>query len=461
MIRPIWGLCLYLMTFYMLPIGWWWGKGTLVGITDRWNLVAALIFAVAVNAKSNIHNYRFDPTAKRVFTILLYYSINATLVHYTMASNAVRSANGLELIWKHLGLALLIYFSIWARSDFKKIFYALILLSFYIGYEVVINERGNFSSARLEGIFIPGAAEANYLAGLLCLALPLAGAFVLIGRKREKIVAVIASPFIFDVILRCNSRGAYLALMASGVLLVRASKGRMRRLAVVGGLLVALSVSFQAKDEEIWERFYSIFPAATGEEVDQASQSRLDFWEAGRKMIFDYPLGSGAEAAFKSPRGSPYISKFGQGRYRAVHNGYIDIAAGWGVQGFALYITAIFLSWWSLRKAISFNYRKGKIGIAFVGISIEASLVTQLTACFFISSLDGEWFYWLMAIMLGYGKLYGPTDAEYYQMKSLRHRVSSEEMDAALKEDPFSDALDAPENTLATPMLPGATNVYR
>ncbi len=121
-------------------------------------------------------------------------------------------------------------------------------------------------------------------------------------------------------------------------------------------------------------------------------------------MVQAYPLGSGAEAAFKSSRGSRFIG----GAWRAVHNGFIDIPASWGVQGFALYMTAMFFAWLSMRKAIKYNNRSGNSEIAFMGICIEASLVVQLVACFFISSLDGEWFFWLISAMLAYGRICGP-----------------------------------------------------
>jgi len=39
-------------------------------------------------------------------------------------------------------------------------------------------------------------------------------------------------------------------------------------------------------------------------------------------------------------------------------------------------------------------------------------LITQLVVCAFISSLDGEWFYWVIVLMLGYGTLYAPPPKE-------------------------------------------------
>ena len=438
--RPIFGVVVYLQTFYLAPTGWWWGKQfMLVSITGRWNFIATMILLVAVTLDAKRHHFKLDKTAKTVFALLAIYAINGVIVHYTSASNPHKSYAGLELLWKHIGLCLLLYFAIQKPSDIKILFYTILLCSFYIGYEVVINERGGVEHGRLEGIFIPGAAESNYLAGLLCLTIPIGASLIFIGQKKDRVLAFCTLPFIFDVILRCTSRGAFLALLAGGIDLFVAARGPMRRYAIWGTLLTVMAVSIQAKDSDIGERFWSIFVPV--EDLDKSATSRIDFTKAGWKMAMDYPFGSGAEAAFKSKRGAEYIRHLGyNGRQRAVHNGYIDILCGWGFQGFILYGLAIFFAWRALRKTVTYNLKLKRIYIAFLGVTIESALITQFVASAFISSLDGEWFFWLMAIMMAYARIYGPRkliESQYIpddgqgSMLDQEHRASST--------DPFED----------------------
>ena len=227
-----------------------------------------------------------------------------------------------------------------------------------------------------------------------------------VGSRRVKLASFLSLPFVFDVILRCTSRAAFLALLAGGFRLYWASSGRMRRFANVAVVLALLAVWLQAKDPKIFDRFATTF--VSEEERDASAQSRVDYTLAGLKMVSEHPLGSGGEAAFKSDLGSTYIRHLGIEKYRAVHNGYVDIAAGWGVQGFLIYITAIFMAWRYMRQAVRYRSKIGQTKVAFVGVVIESALITQLVVCAFNSTLDGEWFLWLVGIMLGYGRLHAP-----------------------------------------------------
>jgi len=404
--RSSWGMCIYFMTFFAIPRGWWWGKDMLTTITGRWSLMAALIFLAAVSMNPGLQMPKKDGASRRVFLILLFYAINATFVHFAFAGGSSKSYTGLELLWKFLLLSYLINLCIQNYEDLKLFVIAIITGAAYVAYEIIINDRGGFEKGRLEGIFIPGASESNYLAGLMSMCIPLAAYFLFFGKWKGRLFALIAVPMIFDVVLRCNSRGAFLALPAGGARLYLASTGRMRKFATYGIILACLAIAYQAKDPEIHERFWSIFVPA--EERDDSALSRIEFYKAGWEMIKTYPMGSGAEAAFKSRRGSRFIG----GRYRAVHNGYIDIAASWGIQGFALYMAAIFFAWRSMHLAIKFNNQRGRTDVAFLGVCIEAALVVELAACVFISGLDGEWFYWLIAGMLAYGRVCGPDAIE-------------------------------------------------
>jgi len=283
--------------------------------------------------------------------------------------------------------------------------YSILGGALYLGYEFVLNERGGFHEGRMM-YRLYNIGDENYLAGLLSLAAVLGGYLLLMGKRLEKLFALVTLPLVLDVILRCNSRGAFLALIAgAGWLLIRA-RGPIRRYALLGIALAGIGAYFLMGDPEIMERFASIF--VSSEERDSSAQSRIGLWTQGVRMVADYPLGSGGEAAFKSDRGRKYLQEIGRWTYFAVHNGYIDIAASWGIQGFLLYMTIIFLCWQRLRRATLAARAKGDRKLSFMGICLETALVTQLGAAMFISSLDGEWFFWWMALALAFGRVYYP-----------------------------------------------------
>jgi len=411
--RSSYGIALYLLTFFGHPPNWWWGSGMLNSMGIRWNLVAALIFATAAFLDARKQPGGAKSAFPPYFGWILFYGINATLVHLVSANNPDRSFAALNLLWKQIGLLYLIWLSIREEFDFKVFLYSILMGSFYIGYEVVINNRGHFAGSRLEGIGVPGAAESNYLAGLLCLALVLGGWLLFFGSNIEKIFAFCAMPFIMEVVLRCNSRGAFLGLIAGAMWLIVLSRGKVRRYAILGVTLGGIGAFMMIGDQRIIDRFLTTF--SSEQERDRSSQSRIEYWTRAMAMIADHPQGSGAEAAFKSELGMRYLKGLNETTYRAVHNGYLDIAAGWGVQGLALYLFTIVLIRFRLQRVYKQQLDTGDQRLAFMAVCLDAALLVQLIVCMFISSLDGEWFFWWMGLALAYVRVFALVPASNWQ----------------------------------------------
>lgn len=396
--RPVFAACAYLMTYYAAPPFWWWGSGALTSMTMRWNLVGALALTLAV-----LKWWPLVPSLqsfdKKTFGLLFLYLVNACFVHYTLADNPPESWKEFDLIWKSCGLALMIRLSIWTMRDLQILFMAMLLLSAYIGYEVVINDAGTIVRGRLEGINFPGANGSNGASTILSMSFPLIGYFVVINPLRySRLIAFGSAPFILDTLLRCNSRGAYLGAAIGGIILILMAKGKSRRYAImiaIGGVLAFLA---QAQDENIWNRLFSI--NASEEERDASASERLLYWEAGQKMILDYPLGSGGRAAFSSDRGVRYIIHIRQDGFRASHNGFVSITAGWGIQGFILYMLAFGTAIHALWRQLKVHARSYGEGTLFVAAAVLAALAGQLTCAMFGDYLDGEWFLWLVATAL-------------------------------------------------------------
>jgi O-antigen ligase len=416
--RPVWMLSAYLMTFFASPAFWWWGKTSLMSITTNWNLGAAILLAI-----TTLMNWRgriaLDYSAQLAFGLLAAFTVNVACVHYLFADNAVHSVTYYGLAWKQAVLVYVVYHAVRTRDDLRLFLISLFAGCVYIGFEVVFRSAGGLQNGRLEGVYLPGAGDTNGLSGALSLGLPIA-AYLFLSNKTSVVGRIgvgFGSVLILETLLRCNSRGAYLAAIAATFWLLVATRGPVRkRMFALSGLGI-VAVLLQAKNTAIWERFFTTF--ASAEQRDGSANERIEYWKAAWNMIVDHPFGSGGEAAFNSDIGFAYITHIRDFEgYRSVHNGYLDIAAGWGIQGLALFLASLAVAFYAAFKSQRYQAR-GQVdddGV-ILGAAVQAVLVSQLVVALFISSLDNEWFYWCLVLLATYARLY---QAESVQLATSR-----------------------------------------
>ena len=395
--RPVFGISVYLMTVFALPTAWWWGKDFLSSLTQRWSLIASLILLVAVLFRSTRR-----PLSGLEITgafVVALYVLNALLVHFGFAANPPLSWENFILLAKQGLLLLLILLAIQNRNDFGIVLKTIFIGSAYIGYEVAINDAGKMIKGRLALDVVPDANDSNLLSALLLLCFPIAGYLLLATRSRmDKVFAILGTPFILDTVLLCNSRGAFLGLIAMGIWILVFSPAKIRKQSFGLLSLGLMAVLFLAKDEKIWTRFFTTFEDESTR--DNSAASRLDFWRQASVMLSENPLGAGGEAAFKSDLGFSYLQGLNQPNYRAVHNGYLDIACGWGVQGICLYAGVALCAWLQVARLRRWAKGHEDTEALMMAVCLQAMFVGQLLATMFISSLDNEWMIWLFALCL-------------------------------------------------------------
>ncbi len=431
--RALWGFALYGLSFFAHPPDWWWGK-PIVGY--RWNFSAALIFLVALLLERARQRhlppdvpvferpaFRRPPVEKLAILIVL----NASFVHWLLAGGAAWSFDRYMLLVKFMVLYFLLVWSVRDAKDLRFAMFVLVVGMAYIGYEATINNRGEFSGGRLEDIGAPGADTANFLASLSVTILPLAGAFILVGQRAYRWISVACAPFIFNVLLLCNSRGAFLAgLSALGVMVIGA-KGRQKRYALAGVVLAGLATLVLLRDPQIIHRFKTTF-VSSPEELDRSAASRLIFWKAAVKMINDHPLGAGGDA-FAKRYGQRYLEDAGVYQARAVHNGYLNEACQWGIQGLALRLAFIFAGvLGTLRARRYYHEVLGDLRMGFMGTCLISSMAALMVSAMFSNTLDKEWGVWIVALMTAYARVVpqespavAPEDAEPARPPIPRH----------------------------------------
>lgn len=398
--RSSWAVALYLLTFFAAPDLWWWGRD----LPDlRFALVAGVILLVSSGMHaSGAENRRVSPSHWAAAAM----GVNALFVHFALAVQPNSSMRVLAELLKFLLLFCLMTMAIRDRRDFRAVITAMALGSAYIGFEILVNQRGTFSAGRLEGVGAPGANTANSLADLMLVVLPLVGALLVASPVWQKLVAVLSAPLTLNVILLCNSRGAFLGLIAAAGCFPLLSRGRTRKRAVQTLLLGAVALYLMLGDPRILERFTTTF--AGSEERDQSAASRLEFWKAGVTMLGDYPFGAGG-GAFKFAIGGRYLRELsGIEEERSLHNGYLTEATSWGVQGLALQLWLLGAATWGAYRASTRCRVAGDADAALVGICVVVSGVSLLIHSMFGTFLGNEWGYWVAALLVRYADLYDP-----------------------------------------------------
>ena len=222
---------------------WWWGDEI---PSARYALYTGivLIVSVAIHAKRELNEIFTGKTAL-VARVALALIANATFVHLALATNPSISLIDYVEYVKYALLFFLLAAAIKSRDDFRTTMLIIALGAGYIGYEVTINERGDFSGARLEGVGAPAADTSNGLASLMLVALPLIGTLFIKGTIWERLTVLASAPLALNVAILCNSRGAFLGLIAAGGSFVALARGASRkkavRAALLGGVLLYCS----------------------------------------------------------------------------------------------------------------------------------------------------------------------------------------------------------------------------
>jgi putative inorganic carbon (hco3(-)) transporter len=399
--RPSWAVALYMLTFFAAPQLWWWGKDL---PPLRYAYVSGFVLLIAIlfhGGRSSMPSSGWGRIASLAAIAMV---VNATIVDQLItAIPEISFDTYLELV-KFVILYFLLMAAIATRKDLTIVAVSLACGAAYIGYEITFNDRGNFTAGRLENVGAPGADTANGLASVLLLLLPVIGSLWLTGTKRHKALVMAAAPLALNVVILCNSRGAFLGLIGGGLLFLFLARGPSRKRAIRVLLLGAAALYVLLGDPKILERFTTTFVGA--EERDRSAASRFEFWAAGLNLLSDHPLGAGG-GAFKFVYSQRYLEDLGsiQGR-RALHNGYLTEATDWGVQGLLLKLLFVGATLAAAYRTVKRCRADGRADDALVGVSYIAALSSFLIVCMFGSFLASEWVYWIAALLVRYSDIY-------------------------------------------------------
>lgn len=396
-----WGASVYMLTFFALPQLWWWGKAGLLA-SPRWNLIGGVIFLVSLVLTYRPHALAEQiPRVRMMRLLMVLMVINYTLVTLVVSVNFELSTAVLFLQVKFIIIVFLLDFAIQDQTNFRRVVIAILCGMLFLGVQTNFLGAGKSIRGRLEGVGVPGGNSSNLLANLLVTFLPMAGACIFSKDKSIRILGLLTSPLALNTLLKCNSRGAFLGVIAGGAAMLLLARGKERRLLLAGTLLGALSLVVLMGDERILGRFQSTF--APQNEQDASAASRLTFWNAALRCLGDHPWGVGGDC-YKRILSQSYLSGFTE-EFRAIHNGWINEAVQWGVHGLVLRALLVYhalrcaLTGQRLFRGMGF-FDMSLLGLAFVG-----GLVAFSISGFFGDYWDSEWGLQLCGLCMGFYRI--------------------------------------------------------
>lgn len=396
--HPRYGLYTYLAVFYLDPPTRWWSES----LPDlRWSLLAALVTLVSM---SRLTATKQSPAwlATTPGRFLLFF----TVWMWVQNAWALLGPEHLEasiLFTKYLVLFYLVYRLMETPDDVRDLLLVHTLGCGYLGWLGYLAP----AAGRLEGVGGPGIDEANALAMFVSTGALCGSVLILSERSWRRWVCILPMPFILNILVQSESRGAMLGVVAGGLVLFYLRPRRYRMSFYAFAVAGALLFGYLAQDF-FWARM-STLRAAVDEtaELDSSAQSRIELAKAQLRMAASHPFGVGHRGtAALSPR---YLDvkwltydPRSQTTARSSHNTVLSVLVehGWpGVIAFALLIVWFARSIQKLKTWTKLENPQFEEKLLLYGAAAAASLAVVFVAGLFTDYIKTEVQIWMYAIL--------------------------------------------------------------
>jgi hypothetical protein len=382
---PVYGLAIYLFEYYLRPSLHWWGKDL---PEWRYSLIVSVVLAASYFMRRDaLPDLR--PSKNPALKWLLAFGSIMLLVT-PMAVNVAESWDAAEMFWKFIilyGFIVAIVRTEWAFNLFVAMHVAG---AGWWGWEAYLDPKRDAS--RLLNVGSSDTLNDNQAAGHLLTVLPFALLLIAnVKDKRLRLLALVALPFIINVFILCNSRGATVGLvvaLASTLLLARSGhrfKMALAGVGVVAAFLVLADPEFIARQQTTLDY-----------QEQTTAQGRLSNWHAAMGLIADYPFGAGGYGYNElSPIYAPSIIAGRTTGKISPHNTWVLITAEWGIPGIIVFLCFIGTTFRLLHRIRSECVDNASY---YRSLAIQIGLIGTLTAATFSDRLYGESIYWLCAL---------------------------------------------------------------
>lgn len=239
--------------------------------------------------------------------------------------------------------------------------------------------------------------DANEMAAFLVVSLPFAFWKMITSKGIMKYLSLFICILIVIVVVRTQSRGAFLGMFILAVVISGQMKlytGRFPFKAVLSILIVSIGIFFYFGGTDYLNRISTIINYKEDYNIS-TEEGRFAVWKKGLQLFADSPvLGVGVNM-YSSAFGE---SNRGEGKWSAAHNSFLQVAVELGLFGFLIYMYLIIST---IRRLKEFYNKKDKDDILNVRSAIAFSCYGGFTAfCvtgFFLSLAYGGIFIFLLS----------------------------------------------------------------
>jgi len=392
---PIWALVVYVFIYFNIPAHQWWGSQ----VPDlRWSLLAAAVLLTSCM----MHGDKLTPRSSSqnlpgVFLLLLLVWMMAIS---PFGPDPGRSWNKVYDFFRYVLIFFLINRVIRDFTKYRLFVAMLLVCTFYLS----VLAHHYFSGSRLDGVGLPDASDANMLAALVLLVLPLYVAMFVTEQKWLRLLPLAAMVMVLNMFVMCGSRGAFLGLIVQGGMalpILRRQVGLFRALACC---LIVVACLFRLMSDQYKDRLLGLEQGLQNEsgEMGAVSAGRTEIWKYGLLMVRDYPLGAGG-GAFRGLSPLYIPGSLLTGGERASHNTYLLVLVEQGGVGLIIYFGFIFALFRILFRAI--KQARGKElsatqqKVLYHANAVAIGLAGFWTASFFIDRLYFEGIYLISALV--------------------------------------------------------------
>lgn len=393
MSNPAWSFVLYQLVYFMNPLERWWSY--MIPSLSYSFFTVILMFAVFMkDFKAHQQNRLLSaPQFKWIYLIALGY-ILASFYAVLPGENEFATINFVKLVI----IMSVAYKLIDTDQKLTWTLWGFMWGAAYVGF--ICFQVGRDAYGRIEGVGMVDSPDSNGTAAGIAPALVLALYFFWVSKSPwKKLAAAFAGAFIANGIVLINSRGSFLAVIASlgyfsMFLLFSKHQRKHQKASAVGLMFLGLIAAAVLIDETAIERFLSIKTEERTEE-HETSKTRTFFWLAAIEMVKDHPFGAGAKAfEAYAPEYLPVDLHTGSGRNRSVHSSWFEALTDLGYPGLFFLIMMIRASFFATRRSKHALINKSDIDNYYKLLAIEAALVAYMVAMSFMNRYRAEVLYW-------------------------------------------------------------------
>jgi O-antigen ligase len=406
---PFWGLLAYVFIYFNPPnpaINWWASYLPF----DRWSLLSTVVLVMSMLlhwAKASDRRLGSGRWTIVFFLLSLFITLG-------WAVNPEHAKLFQYALFTYCLIVFIMVKTILDEKQLRALLTAMVVLAGYVGVNAWL--YGKRVNDRLEGIGSVDAYGANELGLLLASLVPFIAVLLINGRKTERILCLLATPFILNAFILCNSRGAAVALMIAIALSALVFADRRIWKGLIGMTLVSLPVLFWLMDEAFIERLSTLVGGGdeeisvygeSPEDLNELSSGRIAIWNYGMEMARDHPLGAGPDGfrdlahLYMPPDILVEKGGAGYGR-RAAHNTYLQVIVEQGVAGLAVFLFMCISVILTLRRSFKAVQKLNDLAPFWRNIifAMAVSFLTSLAGGLVTNRIYYEFFWWQIALVV-------------------------------------------------------------